>query len=115
MKNELPLFRATQVINYVLYVLEALLVFRFFLKLLGANPGAGFTNLIYNVTAWPLAPFKFVFGTNSIQGSIFEWSTLLAMLVYWVIAMGLIKLLLVGRPVSSNEARQELNFQDDNL
>ena len=38
-----PLFKGTQVVWYVLSVIEVILAFRFMLKLLGANPEAGFT------------------------------------------------------------------------
>ncbi|MEX2014174.1 MAG: YggT family protein, partial [Parcubacteria group bacterium] len=83
-----PLYRGTQIVWYILGILEALLAFRFVLKFLGANPGAGFTNFIYSSTSLFVAPFQNVFGVSQVDGSIFEWTTLLAMLVYWLVAMG---------------------------
>ena len=107
-----PLYRATQVIWYILDVVEALLLFRFILKLLGANPYAGFTNFIYSVT-YPFAePFLNVFNSSHVAGDTFEWTTLLAMLVYWLVAWGIIRLLLMGKPVSNIEAHSKLNQQD---
>lgn len=106
------LYHSTRVIWYVFYVLEALLAFRFFLKLLGANPGAGFTDFIYTLSSIPLAPFRFVFGTNAVGSSVFEWSTLLAALVYWVIFWGIVKLVLMTRPVNPHRAEARLEEQD---
>ncbi|MDP2586672.1 MAG: YggT family protein [Candidatus Komeilibacteria bacterium] len=108
-----PLYRGTQIAWYLLGILEALLVFRFFLKMLGANPGAGFTNFIYDLTGPLVAPFFNVFGITQVTaGSIFEWTTLLAALVYWLIAWGIIKLLFISKPVSTPEAAAKLDEQD---
>ncbi|HYF10513.1 MAG TPA: YggT family protein [Candidatus Paceibacterota bacterium] len=107
-----PLYRGTQIVWYLLGLLEALLAFRFVLKLLGANPEAGFTSFIYGVTYPFVAPFLNVFRITSVQGSVFEWTTLLAMLVYWLIAIGIIKLFLMGKPVSTPEAASKLNQQE---
>jgi uncharacterized protein YggT (Ycf19 family) len=97
---------------YVLSVLEVLLAFRFVLKLLGANPGAGFTSFIYGVTYPFTAPFLSVFRISQVQGSIFEWTTLLAMLVFWLIAKALARLLVMGKTVSTPEAASKLDQQD---
>jgi len=112
MSNDRNLYKTTQIIWYVFYVIEALLLFRFALKLLGANAGAGFTNLIYSITSVPLAPFQYVFSPNSVGGSVFEWSTLLAMLVYWFIAWAIIKLVVMGRKVNQYDAEDGLDKQD---
>lgn len=106
-----PIYRGTQIVWYILGVIEALLVFRFVLKLLGANPDAGFTSFIYGATQIFAAPFLNVFGVSQVAGSIFEWTTLLALFVYWVIAFGIIKLFLMGKTVSTPEAATKLNDQ----
>lgn len=107
-----PLYRGTQIVWYVLSILEVLLAFRFVLKLMGANPLAGFTSFIYGVTYIFAAPFLSVFRITRIEGSVFEWTTLLAMVVYWIVAMGIIKLLLMGRTVSTPEAAQKMNEEE---
>lgn len=107
-----PLYRGTQVVWYIVGVIEALLAFRFVLKLLGANPQAGFTNFIYTVTAPFAAPFLNVFQISRVEGSILEWTTLLAMLVYWLVALAIIKLLVMSKPVSIPEADVKLDQQD---
>jgi len=94
---------------YILSILEVLLAFRLILKLMAANPGAGFTNLIYSVT-WPfIAPFLAVFPKTVVESSVFEWTTLLAMFVYWMIAMAIIRLFLMSKTVSTPEAAAKLN------
>lgn len=107
-----PLYRGTQIVWYILGLVEVLLAFRFVLKLLGANAGAGFTSFIYTVTAPFAAPFVTVFKVSKAQGSIFEWTTILAMFVYFVVAWGIIKMLVMGKTVSTPEAAVKLDRQD---
>ncbi len=109
-----PLYRGTQVVWYILGIIEVLLAFRFILKLLGANPAAGFTSFIYGITYIFAAPFLAVFPSSRIvQGSIFEWTTLLAIAVYAIIAWGIIKLFLMGRTVSTPEAAAKLDNEEN--
>ena len=104
-----PLYRGTQIVWYILSLLEALLAFRFALKLLGANPAAGFTSFIYGATKLFVAPFLNVFRISKVEGSVFEWTTLLAMLVYLFIAWGIIQLFLMGKTLSTPEAAAKLD------
>ncbi len=108
-----PLYRGTQIVWYILGFIEILLAFRFVLKFLAANPDAGFSSFIYNVTYVFAAPFLSVFRITQIAGSVLEWTTILAMFVYWVIAYGIVKLLLIGKTVSTPEAAVKLNDQED--
>lgn len=107
-----PLFRGTQVVWYVLGVLEVFLAFRFLLRLFGANPAAGFTSFVYGVTYVFAAPFIAVFRVTAVAGSVFEWTTLLAMIVYWLVAWAIIKLFVMSRSVSTPEAAARLRHQD---
>lgn len=103
-----PLFRATQVVWYLVGLLEILLAGRFLLKLFSANTGAGFTGLIYYITGPLTYPFSTVFSTSQVELNVFEWTTLLAMAVYWLIGWGIIKLFLVSKTVSTSEAAAKL-------
>jgi len=103
-----PLYRGTQIVWYLVGLIEVLLAFRFVLKLLIANTGAGFTNLIYDITFPLTMPFSSVFGISRLEGNVFEWTTLLAMFVYWLIGWGIIKLFLMGKTVSTPEAAEKL-------
>lgn len=107
-----PLYRGTQIVWYVLGLIEALLAIRFALKLFGANPAAGFTDLIYSVTYPLAAPFLSVFRITQISGSVFEWTTVLAMLVYWLVAFALLKVLVMSKAVTTPEAAVKLGAQE---
>ncbi|MDP3741056.1 MAG: YggT family protein [bacterium] len=106
-----PLYRGTQVVWYIVGVLEALLVFRFVLKLLAANPNAGFSSFIYGITHPFAAPFLSVFRVSRVEGNVFEWTTLLAILVYWLLAMAIAKLFVMGKTVSTPEAAAKLDVK----
>ncbi len=107
-----PLYRGTQIVWYILGFIEIIIMFRYVLKFLAANPSAGFTHFIYSITYVFAAPFLNVFHLTSVQGSIFEWTTLLAMLVYWIVASGIIKLFLMGKTVSTPEAAVKMNKEE---
>lgn len=109
-----PIYRGTQVVWYILGIIEVLLAFRFVLKLLGANPGAGFSSFVYGLTYIFTQPFLSVFRVTQVAGSAVEWTTLLAMFVYWIIAYGIIRLFLMGKTVSTPEAAVKLNNQENN-
>ncbi len=87
-------------------------MFRFVLKLLGANPNAGFTDLIYSITQVFAAPFLNVFRVTRVEGVIFEWTTLLAMLVYYLLALGIVKLFFMSKSVSTPEAAVKMKEQE---
>lgn len=107
-----PLFRGTQIVWYILGVLEALLVIRLILKLLGANATAGFTNFIYDITHIFVAPFINVFKVTAVAGSVFEWTTMLAIIIYYLLAWGIVELFVMSRSVSTPQAASKLEAQD---
>ena len=78
---------------YLLFgILEGLLGIRFVLGLLGANPAAGFAQFIYGITGPFIAPFVGLFGQPRFEGSVFEFNSLVAILVYALIAWVLVKI-----------------------
>jgi hypothetical protein len=86
--------RALQAVYLVFGVLEGLLVIRLLLKALGANPNAGFSSFIYNVTSPFLAPFAGMFGTPTARnGSVLEVHTIIAFIVYALLAWLVAKLI----------------------
>lgn len=110
-RSTAPLYRGTQIVWYIVSVIEILMGFRFVLKLLAANAGAGFTHFIYSVTQPLAAPFLSVFRISRVEGSILEWTTLLAMAVYWLIAWGIVQMFMMGKTVSTPEAAEKLDQQ----
>ncbi len=108
-----PLYRATQVIWYVLGIIEALLAIRFILRLVGANAGAGFTDFIYTASHPLVAPFENVVRNIRVSGSVFDWNTLIAMAVYWLLAWAVVRLFFINRPISEGEARHEIRKENN--
>jgi hypothetical protein len=107
------LYRGTQVVWTLVAIVETLLAFRLALRLLAANPAAGFTDFIYTLSYPLVAPFLAVFSPTFVtSGSVFEWTTLLAMFVYFLVGSGLVKLFAMGRPVNTYEAHDRLETQD---
>lgn len=107
-----PLYRGTQIVWYCLGILEVFLAFRFFLKLLAANPSAGFSRFIYKVSYPFVAPFLNVFRITKVEGSVLEWTTILAAFVYWLIAWGIIRLFFMSKSVSTPEAAAKMDNED---
>ena len=82
--------RAMDLVYLVFGVIDGLLLIRLVLKLLGANTSAAFTQWIYNVTDFFLAPFHNLLPTIGTNQSQLEMSVIVAILVYaligWVMA-----------------------------
>ncbi|MEK7623997.1 MAG: hypothetical protein AAB408_05040, partial [Patescibacteria group bacterium] len=91
--------------------IEVILAFRFVLKLFGANPAATFTQIVYGVSNSLARPFLDVFQITTVEGNLFEWTTLVAMAVYWVVGFGISQLLLMSKSVSTPEAARKLGHQ----
>jgi len=108
-----PLFRGVQIVRYLVSLLEITLAFRFLLKLTGANPAADFTRFVYGAS-WPFVyPFISVFRITSVEGKVFEWTTLLAMVVYGLLGWGITRLFVMSKSVSTPEAAAKLDKEDD--
>lgn len=94
--------------EYVIYfffgLLEVLLAFRLVLKVMGASVASGFVRMVYGVTGLFILPFEGIFRRGFTQGlettSVLEPSTLVAIIVYIILAWGIVKLL----RISSKEA-----------
>lgn len=79
-------------------VLTILLGLRFLFSLLGANPANGFANFIYSASHPFVSPFFNLFSYNWQAGvRHFEIYTLVAIVVYALIAWGLAKLATINR------------------
>lgn len=91
---------SSQTVEYLVYFLfgflEILLAFRLVLKLAGANIASAFVGLIYGLTGVFILPFEGIFRRGYTQGlettSVIEPSTLVAIIVYAVLAWGIVKL-----------------------
>ncbi len=103
------IFRSYQVIWYIVGVIEVLLAFRVVLKLLGANTYSGFTNGIYAISNPFALPFAGILGTSVNSDMVLEWSTLIAMAVYVVLAYGIVELLQLVKPTTPQEVEQTVD------
>jgi len=76
-----------------------LLALRILLLLFGANQENGFVSFLYTLSGVFAAPFFGVFGYEPSYGvSVFEVSSLVAIIIYALVAWGLAKLLTLGKP-----------------
>lgn len=89
------------IVYIIATIIVGLLIIRFVLLLLGANPLNGFANFIYSVTKPLIAPFNGLFSYGDIVAgqSRFEVTTLVAIVVYSLIAFILVKVLSPRRVV----------------
>jgi hypothetical protein len=88
---------AGRIIYYVAGVIIAILLMRFMLSLLGANRGNGFADLIYGLSYPFAAPFFGLFSYSAQYGvARFEFETLVAALVYGLVAWAIVKAIEIG-------------------
>jgi len=97
------IFRVNKIIWFILGFIEVLLLFRLALKALGANPFIGFTNLIYSITMPLTAPFSGILGASVSGSSMIEWSTIVAAIVYFIVAWGFVYLLDLIYPITPSD------------
>lgn len=73
-------------------ILDMLLVFRFVLKLIGANPENRFADFIYDLSALFLKPFVGLVDSPTSDGLVFDVPVLIAIIVYSLVAWVLVRL-----------------------
>lgn len=92
--------RIKQVLYFIFGAINVLLVIRFVLLLLGANQGSPFVDLIYGLSNVFVLPFNGIFGDPVFGASVFEWASIVGMIVYSLIAYGLARVVeLIYAPV----------------
>ena len=84
--------RVKQVIYFIFGVINVLLIIRFVLLLLGANEVSAFVNLIYGLSRVFVMPFSGIFAEPNLGGSVFEWATLVGIIVYSLVGYGLARI-----------------------
>lgn len=75
-------WRVVRGVDYLFYLLYALLVTRFALALLGASEGAGFVRFIHNLTEPFYAPFRGMVSRPELDGGYVDLPLVLAVLAY---------------------------------
>lgn len=79
-------YKLVQAIWLLFGIVVGILAIRFILKLLGANEAAGFASLIYGASEPFVAPFSNLFSNPGSSGSVLELTTLIAIIVYMLVA-----------------------------
>ena len=107
-KQRLASFKATQLIWWLFGLLEAVLALRFIFKIIGVNANNSFASFLYNVSGFFVKPFVSLTGSPAASGMVFEFSTLLAMIVYGLAGWGIARLVYVlfhrpRGPMSTNQ------------
>ena len=89
---------AQRIVWFIVGVIDAIIAIRFVLLLLGANHDAGFVDFVYSISNPLVAPFTGIFGQPTYGVSVFEISSLLAIIIYTLIGWGIVKLIGLTRP-----------------
>lgn len=97
-KQHLVLYQIT---DFIIGMFTGLLALRFLFRLARANPATPVVSFLYSVTNVLLAPFRYIFPTPSIEGAVFEWSTLAAILGYLLLGALIKKLIEIS--LTSNQ------------
>ena len=86
LENRIFSFKATQWIWLLFGILEAMIVLRIVLKLVGANPDSLIVTLIYGFTHLFLFPFQGLVASPTSGNIVLELSSMFAILIYGLIA-----------------------------
>jgi len=107
-RQRVTTFKATQLIWLVFGLLEAAIALRVLFKLIAVNPANPFASFLYAVTDLFLWPFATLVGSPSVNGSVLEISSVIAMIIYALIAWALERLVYVlfYRPRGTVRTRQ---------
>mgnify|MGYP000885929596 CR=1 FL=1 len=112
-KERVATFKVTQLLWWLLGILEGLLALRFLFKLIGVNPANTFASFTYQLTDIFVRPFANLTGTPEAGNMVFEFPTLIAMLIYALVGWALVKLvyLLFYRPQGAVQVSQTIVAQ----
>lgn len=88
-RTRIPAYlRVIRLIWFVAGLIDVLVGLRFLLKLFGASTVSAFVNALYGVTAPLVGPFQGIFPVSGSGTFIFEPASLVAVLIYPLIALG---------------------------
>ena len=111
-------YKYSRILWTILVIIEVFLGLRFILKAIAANPDSGFSKFIYGFTGLLIAPFNSLVETPSVGGSVFEVTTLIAMLVYALLFWILVKVIRIFTDRSTSQTvstRAEREHDKNNI
>ncbi len=103
------IYRVHQIIWYVLWIVEAIILTRILLKLLGASMESSFVRFIYELSAPLVAPYIGMFPDSVIEKTIIEWSAITAALVYGIITLAATNLIKLVKPTTPEEVEATIS------
>ncbi|MCL5004593.1 MAG: YggT family protein [Patescibacteria group bacterium] len=83
----------SSIIKYLTGLLEIVLGARVVLKFLGASSKAVIVDLLYEITDFIIAPFKFIFPNVVLSKGVVDFTALSAMLGYLILILVMLKFL----------------------
>jgi hypothetical protein len=109
-EQRLATFKLTQLIWLFISLLMTAIGLRIVFKLIGVNEANQFASLLYRVTDLFVAPFNSLVGAPSAGGMVLEISSIIAMIVYLMIAWALVSIVsvLFYRPRGPVNVRQTI-------
>jgi hypothetical protein len=98
-QRQIALRKATNLIWWFTGIVEGLIGLRVVLRMMAANPGNPFANFIYTLSNVFLWPFQTLVNNPSSEGVVLEVSSIVAMIVYLLLAWVFVELLwlILGR------------------
>lgn len=93
LENREFVYKIAQFVWLLFGMLEALIGFRIFLKLIGANPGNWFAAFVYRLSDAFVWPFQNLTVNPSYQGLVLEISSFIALLVYALIGWAVVRVI----------------------
>lgn len=88
-----PPYRMIEFIWFLAGLIDVVVGLRFVLKLFGASLESPFVGLVYGVSGPLVAPFRDIFPVSGQGAFVFEPASLVAMVIYPLIALGLASLI----------------------
>lgn len=86
-------YRISSLVWVMFGLLTGAIALRFFLKLIGANPGSPFASLTYRLTDLFLWPFAGLTASPSVEGLVLEIPALFAILTYVLVGWALVEII----------------------
>lgn len=87
----------TRAIWYIFGVIAAILALRIVLLMLSANPATPFVDFVYSISGIFVVPFYGIFDQPDYTKFYVDTSSIVAIVVYWLLAVGLAKLVNLTR------------------
>jgi uncharacterized protein YggT (Ycf19 family) len=88
-----------QIIYFLFGTLNVLIGIRFVLLALAANQSSAFVQLVYGITQPFVGPFLGIFGEPTLDGSVIEWASPIAIIIYSLLAYAITRVIaLAARP-----------------